>query len=90
MGNESKSSFEDGDGDSDENEENRKLLSSHKTSEKQNRITFGPTQSFRVKSDRDFNEKVNIYELLKGLAMCHVQNVQILPFLIAHEVTNMS
>ena len=45
MGNESKSSFEDGDGDSDENEENRKLLSSHKTSEKQNRITFGPTQS---------------------------------------------
>ena len=62
MGNESKSSFEDGDGESDENEEDRKLLSCHKPSERQNRIKFGPTQSFRVKSDRDHNDKVNIYE----------------------------
>ena len=61
MGNESKSSFEDGDGESDENEEDRKLLSCHKPSERQNRIKFGPTQSFRVKSDRDHNDKVNIY-----------------------------
>ena len=60
MGNESKSSFDDGDGESDENEEDRKLLSRHKPSEKQNRIKFGPTQSFRVKSDRDHNDKVNI------------------------------
>ena len=60
MGNESKSSFDDGE--SDENEEDRKLLSCHKPSERQNRIKFGPTQSFRVKSDRDHNDKVNIYE----------------------------
>ena len=60
MGNESKSSFDDGE--SDENEEDRKLLSRHQPSEKQNRIKFGPTQSFRVKSDRDHNDKVNIYE----------------------------